>query len=407
MVAGLVLATIALFVALIVNGMSPHAPRGSTSRVEPPTARDPDDAREPVRNVAPNAPVSPADAPSSSGETAAPPATPAEVYRAHMAEARKALLAKGRYPNESQSLATKTDLLLPHHVEPTMRGLSGGSGSGMSEREAAQRVRIAQHQDRLFVMPGQDALASFEAMSGGKPANINITRSDLIREGKGGAPPTVVGHVNWKDDGVKPDELPGDGTWTGVVEMPKDGVAAGLTLAVDIESNGEKGTLAFQFVQTASPPAKFTQTARWAIEDGSVVFYVGIQIDRPGLYDIVARVYDNVGTPVTYCRYLHQLTPDVHEVRLLAFGALLLDEGAVPPLVLRDVEGHRLLPDTHPDRELLEEWPANFKTGPFDVHKLSSAPYKDPTKPARIEDFDRATAAGLANTPGAAPAASH
>jgi hypothetical protein len=239
----------------------------------------------------------------------------------------------------------------------------------------------------------------FQALAEDKPASVNITRSELVREGKAGAPGTVVGRVEWKDDGVPPDESAGDGSWTGVVVMPPDGVAAGLTLSVDLESSGEKGTLAFQFVQTASPPGRFTKTARFAIEEGSVAFYVGIQIGTPGLYDIVARVYDSAGAPLVYCRSLSQLTTDVREVRLVAFGALLLDEGATPPLVLRDIEGHRLLKDAYPDRELIEEWSGNFKTSAFDMQKLSHEAYKDADTQRRLDVLDQSTKAGLASFP--------
>jgi hypothetical protein len=178
---------------------------------------------------------------------------------------------------------------------------------------------------------------------------------------------------------------------------PSDGVASQLMLFVDVESTGEKGTLAFPFIQTVSPPGRFTKTARSAIENGSLVYYVGVQIDRPGLYEIVGRIYDSTGAPMVYCRFLEQLTESSKEVRLLAFGKLLLDEGAVPPLVLKDIEGHRMVMGQHPDRELMDEWPGNVKSIPFDPKTLSHSDYEGADKQRRIADLDKATQDGLAN----------
>ena len=328
-------------------------------------------------------------------------ATPEQRFRRRMEETRQALLSKHKYPDESQPLATKSDLLLPHHVEPVFRGLGGMTPQGAARGAQPGKVQITQHQDRLYLMPGQNAVASFTAVSGTTPSPINITRSELVREGASGTPGTVLSSVTFLDDGKPPDEIASDGTWTATVVTPNDGVASGLTLFLDLDSDGEKGTLSFPFIQTASPPGKFTQTARAALEAGSVAFYVGVSLQRAGLYEIIARLYDSNGAPVAYLRFLGQLTTDVTEVRMLAFGRLLLDEGAVPPLLLRDVEGHRMVLGQYPDREVMEEWPGGFKTEAYDIHSFSSADYVDPQKQSQLDALDKATKDGVANINGA------
>ena len=323
------------------------------------------------------------------------------MFRARMDETKKALLAKHRYPAMSQPLSTKTDLLLPHHVEPTVRMLGGLSDPSAPPGTAPTpgKVKIQQNQDRLYLQPGQSAVASFQALLlDGSTAPVTITRSDLTREAQpdGGAA-SVVANVSFHDDGVAPDEVASDGTWTGTVTPPNDGVPCGMTLFVDVDSGGEKGTLAYEFVETAAAPARFTQTARDALEEGSVAFYVGIAVDVPGLYEIIARVYDSTGAPISYVRFLDQLGTSSTEVRLAVFGGLLVDEGAVPPLVLREVEGHMMLLDQYPDRAMMADWPANYTSAKYDIGQFTTKPYVDPQKQAQLTALEKATQDGVDN----------
>jgi hypothetical protein len=308
------------------------------------------------------------------------------MFLARMNETKKALLAKHRYPSMSQPLSTKTDQLLPHHVEPVIRML-GGVGDPSAPPgtpKAPGKVKIQQNQDRIYLSPGQNAVASFQAMLlDGGPAPVTITRSDLT--------------VEAQPDGVAPDEVGSDGTWTGNVVVPPDTAPAGMNLFVDVTSGDETGTLAFPFVETASAPGKFTQTARDGLEDGSVAFYVGVEIDRPGLYEIIARVYDSTGAPISYVRFLDTLTQASTEVRLAVFGGLLVDEGAVPPLVLRDVEGHRMVLNQYPDREMMDDWAANYTSAKYDISQFTTKPYIDPEKAAQMTALEKATQDGVAN----------
>jgi hypothetical protein len=330
-----------------------------------------------------------------------PSATPEELFLARMDETKKALLAKRRYPAMSQPLATKTDLLLPHHVEPTVRMLGGFSDPSAppGTPPTPGKVKIQQNQDRIYLTPGQSAVASFQALLlDGGAAPVTITRSDLTREAQpdGGAA-AVVANVAFHDDGVAPDEIASDGTWTGTVTPPNDDIPSGMTLFVDVASGGETGTLAFPFIETAAAPARFTQTARDALEEGSVAFYVGIAVDVPGLYEVVARVYDSTGAAISYLRFLDQLGQASTEVRLAVYGGLLVDEGAVPPLILRDVEGHMMLLNQYPDRAMMADWPANYTSAKYDIGSFTTSPYVDPQKQAQLGALDKATQDGIAN----------
>ena len=320
---------------------------------------------------------------------AAPSAKPEseeEHFRARMAETRAVLLEKTRYPMSSRPLAGKTDLLLPHHAEPIFRGL-GPNGPG--------RIRITQTQDRVFISPGEPAEVTITATSSdGAPVSLEFVRSDLVKQ-TDGRPDGVLGHAAFHTGNIP-------GLWTATVATPADGNPTGMALMVDARANGEQGTLVFQFIQTASPPAAFTQTARDALEEGSVAIYVGVTIERAGTYEIVGRLYDTTGRPIAYMRFLEELSKDSHEVRLLAFGKVIVDEGAVPPFVLRDVEGARILTGQYPDRELMQTWPGDYTTAKYDLASISSRDYNGADRQDKIQALDHAAEEGLANIKAAA-----
>ncbi|MEO8874107.1 MAG: choice-of-anchor X domain-containing protein, partial [Polyangiaceae bacterium] len=342
-----------------------------------------------------------------------PQMTDEQRFLSRMAETKKALLEKTRYPLSSRPLALKTDLIDPHHVEPIFRGLNGN-------HDGNHRVAITQNQDRLLLTPGQSATVSITALAENKPVAVTFQRSTLVpmiedaNQNAQAGPP--LGNVNFHDDGVAPDLLASDGTWTGTVSTTSGAAAGGLELLVDAQAEGESGTLIFNFTQTPQAPASFTQTARDVLESGSIAIYVGVSVQQAGRYEIVGRLYDANGAPLVYMRFIDQLTPETKEVRLLAYGAVILDEGGVPPFVLRDVEGSFFVVGGFPDRQPMVDWPANYTTAKYSLSSLTNADNNDADKQRKIDALDKATQEGLANIrsgtptvppPAAAGAGSH
>jgi hypothetical protein len=311
------------------------------------------------------------------------------MFLAQQAETRQTLISKFRYPLGSQPLALKTDMLMPHHVEPLMRALSTEKGDG--------KLRVEQNQSRVYLRPGQTAVASFKILYEGHPTNIDIQASNLTREANGPAPEAKVASIAFHDDGVAPDEIGGDGVYTAIVATPSDNPPCGMNLFVDLASNGESGRLVFPFIQTGPEPAKFTHEARVALEDGSVVFYAGITVEQPGLFEILGRVYDSTGAPAVLCRFHDQLTTDTREIRLVAYGKVLLDEGAVPPLTLRDLEGWRFSLGQYPDRDLMDDWEGGVVSPAYSIGSFTQQSWNGPDLQSQLEAFDTSTAAGLAN----------
>jgi hypothetical protein len=203
--------------------------------------------------------------------------------------------------------------------------------------------------------------------------------------------------VAFHDDGVPPDALAGDGVFSATVpptlEVAK-GFSGELLVEVDVEVAEETGTLQFRFAQTAAVPARFTKTARDAVEGGSLAIYLGIEVLEAGRYDLRGRLYDAKGAPVAFMTYVGELGPSAREVRLFAYGKLLRDQGAVPPFVLKDIEGWRYLEGQYPDREQMEMWTEGTTTAAYDASALTDQPWEAPEKQAKLRSFDDAVKRG-------------
>ncbi|MEO9236426.1 MAG: choice-of-anchor X domain-containing protein [Polyangiaceae bacterium] len=365
-----------------------------THRVAEPSVESSDLAENkpivPIPNVSRPATVT------SSGafQTDTPEMTDEQRFAARMRETKNALLEKTRYPMSSRPLAMKTDLLEPHHVEPIMRGLNGNPGGN-------HRVAITQNQDRLLLTPGQSATVSITAMADNKPVTVTFSRSVLVpmiedanQNAVAGSP---VGNVSFHDDGVAPDTIASDGIWTGTVSTSSAAPSGGLELLVDASAEGENGTLIFNFTQVQAAPASFTQTARDVLENGSIAIYVGVSVQQAGRYEIVGRLYDANGLPIVYMRFIDEMTPDTKEVRLLAYGAVILDEGGVSPFTLKDVEGSMLVVGGFPDREPMTDWRGPYTTANYALSSLTNADNDDADKQRKIKALDKATQDGIDN----------
>jgi hypothetical protein len=279
-------------------------------------------------------------------------------------------------------------MLMPHHVEPVLRGLSA-TGDG--------KLSVEQNQSRIYLRPDQTAVASIKILYAGKPTPVDFSSTDLNREAVGSGPDTKVGSVNFHDDGVAPDEIASDGVWTANVSMPSGNPPSGMKLLVKLSSNGESGQLFFPFIQTGPSPAEFTQNVRVAFEDGSVAFYVGVNVTNPGPFEILGRVYDSAGTPVALCRFHDNLAAGTQEVRFVAYGKLLLDEGAIPPLTLQDLEGWRFSLGQYPDRDVMDEWAGGVTTPAYDVSLFTGQDWNGGDMQSQLQALDQSTADGLAN----------
>jgi hypothetical protein len=101
---------------------------------------------------------------------------------------------------------------------------------------------------------------------------------------------------------------------------------------------------------------------REAIEDGSLAFYLGVDVHEAGRYVISARVDDANGQPFALLGFNDEVGSGQQAFRLALFGKLVRDAQPAFPLRLRDVEAFVLRPDTFPDRSLMPRLPGVVHT---------------------------------------------
>lgn len=287
-----------------------------------------------------------------------------EARRLHRLE-RSRLAREGyrTHPPYSRPLAENEDLIVPEQIAPTVRPLARSRSDGK-----APSVVVRQTQDRVFLRPGTVASVGLEATVEGQQVKVSVLSAVLVRFA--GAPPVAsepVLEVPFAPAGpavaasfaAPPEAL---GSYTG-----------DLLLRVEAEAAGERGALVYAFVYTGAPPAAFTGATRDRLEDGSVVFRAGVDVHRPGRYRIAGRVDDSAGNPLALARFDGELPAGRLEIPLVLFGKIARDASAVPPFVLRDLEGFRLLDGVHPDRETLEPWTGPYRSQRYRIEDLSPA----------------------------------
>jgi hypothetical protein len=284
-----------------------------------------------------------------------------------------------RYPPMSRPIAEQLDQLRPHALLPTVRPL---------DPNRPDKAMLRQEQDRLYLVPGETAIVTLAASVAGTSATVVVDKAELARlEGTPTLLSAPIARVMFMDDGVAADAVANDGILSAAVLPPIArlvGVAGDLRLTVSVRVNGEQGEASFPFVYTGEPPARFTGTAREAVEDGSLALYVGVEIRRAGRYVVVGRLYDAADRPVAFLQQNDMVETAAREVRLLAFGKVLRDAGAGSPFTLRDIQGWRMFEGDYPDRELLEMWTGPYKTASYPAEIFSDREWDSPSKRNRL-----------------------
>jgi hypothetical protein len=162
--------------------------------------------------------------------------------------------------------------------------------------------------------------------------------------------------IPFVDDGTGADPVPNDGAFAGVLAPAQTGLAAfNGTIRTEVRYNvgGKTGVMQFDVIYTPELPAVWTGAPREAVEEGSLVFHLPLDVRMPGRYIVNGRVDDARGQPVALLTFNEVLGPGPNDIKLTMFGKLLRDQTPAAPLTLRDVDGYLLKENTDPDRALL------------------------------------------------------
>lgn len=116
---------------------------------------------------------------------------------------------------------------------------------------------------------------------------------------------------------------------------------------------GKSGALNFDVIYSPQLPAVWSGPVREAMEDGSLVFYLPLEVRQAGRYVVHGRIDDARGVALALLTFNELLPAGPAEVRLSMFGKLVHDRRPALPLTLRDVDGYLLRENLDPDRATL------------------------------------------------------
>ena len=260
-------------------------------------------------------------------------------------------LAGSQYPPDSRPAAQNPDQLHPNQpvTEMNPMRLDGGGNSAT--------VFLQTSQSRVYLAAGEAAAFSLRAVDAqGAAVPLVITRAVAQGMTYGASRPTPQVALPFVDDGGGADPVAGDDAWAGVLAPGQTGLAGfhgTIRTEVGYNAGGRKGFALFDVVYTPVLPATWTGQVREAVDQGSLSFYLGLDVRRPGRYIIEGRVDDAAGRPFALASFNEVLAAGAREVKLTVFGKLMTDERPALPLRLRDVDGYLLRENVDPDRLLV------------------------------------------------------
>jgi len=277
------------------------------------------------------------------------------LWEGRLERARQALQgyqAAAMYPHESRPLSEHPDQLRPFAPITEERALRVPGGS------SPQGVRLRTTQERVFASGMESSRITLTlTYEQGRTLPLRVQRAvqkEVTPPGATARTAEVALAVN--DTGTQGDLVAGDGTWSVLMQPGAQGFAnfAGtVRLELNLEYAGQPGFLYFDLIYSPEQAATWLPGVREAATPAGLDFYVKAQVQRPGRYVITGRVDDARGTPLALVQFNGEVGAGAVEFKLPVFGKLIRDARPEFPLVLRDVEGFLLKPDTFPDRVML------------------------------------------------------
>ena len=260
-------------------------------------------------------------------------------------------LMSSQYPVGSRPMADNPDQDRPNDPVAATNPMhldGGGANTG---------VRLQTSQSRVYMASGESVAFSLRAIDAdGNPLPLVVTRALAQGITYAGTRQTPQVSIPFADDGTGGDAVSGDGAFTGVLAPAQSGLApfnGTIRTEVRYSVGGKNGLVQFDVIYTPELPAVWTGAPREAVEEGSLVFHLPLDVRMPGRYIVNGRVDDARGHPVALLTFNDVLGPGPNDIRLTMFGKLVRDKSPTPPLTLRDVDGYLLKENTDPDRALL------------------------------------------------------
>ncbi|OON63853.1 hypothetical protein B0920_11060 [Massilia sp. KIM] len=312
-----------------------------------------------------------------------------------------------KYPHESRPITEHPDQAFPNQpVTEThpLRPADGGPDTGA--------VLLQTSQSRVYLAAGESVAFSLRAVDPkGQTLPLVVTRAVAQGMTYGASRPTPQVSLPFADDGGGADPVAGDGAHAGVLAPAQSGLAGfhgTIRTEVRYSAGGRSGFVLFDVIHTPVLPANWTGRVREGSEDGSLNFYLGLDVRQPGRYVVNGRIDDARGKPFALASFNEPLGPGVQEIKLTVFGKLMTDAAPALPLVLRDVDGYLLRENVDPDRLLLPRLEGKVHTSrALSLKGYSNAEWQGEERSRYLAEYardrDAARARLAAFDPGQAP----
>lgn len=306
-----------------------------------------------------------------------------------------------RYPPDSRPLTEKmVDLLEPNKMESSRfkaykRGNDPKTGSPDYYFQITGPSRL--------VFGEQPILFRFRAWKAGTDETVkpNFKEARIRSDFKSGRQP--LADVEFRDDGQNGDRRAGDGTWSYQWEHPGEGRKYWGELNIYVIftlPDTKELKLELPFFATPKPPARFTGEFEEKLEDGSLVIYAGLQVDKKGHYIIEANLErQSDGKPCCYAYQNGPLETGEQAVRLVFFGKIFHDKELEGKFRLTDLRGYRqnnpfelkdmakiatgelkVKPQEEPQKEMVKPWYEEYVTGEYSLRDFSPEEFDSPQK---------------------------
>ncbi len=275
-----------------------------------------------------------------------------QSWRERLTQAREALAAyeaHARYPHQSRPASEHPDQLRPFDPIAEEHPLRTPGGTAM------QDVKLLTTQERVFASgPETNKVTVSLQTKDGKPVPLRFTQAvlkEVTEPGRTGQ--TAQRTLVPADDGRDGDSQAGDGIYSTVMRPSLQGFgsfAGRVRLELWMEYGGQPGFIFFDLIYDPGVAASWLPGVKETIERGALAMDLRLNVARAGRYVVTGRIDDANGQPLALALFNEELTPGEQPVRLWVHGRLLHDKAPAFPLVLRDVDGFLLKPDTTPDR---------------------------------------------------------
>ena len=310
--------------------------------------------------------------------------------------------AASRYPPGSRPMLENADQDRPNDpaVSTDPMRLDGDASD--------DTVRLQTSQSRVYLGAGESAAFTLRAIDAeGRTLPLEIDGAFAQGLGQGGQASRTA--LQFADDGGGPDAAANDGTFSGALDPARGSLArveGSIRTEVGYQVNGKHGVLQFDVIHTPQLPAVWAGPVRAAVEQGSLNFYLPLDVRQGGRYLVSGRADDARGQSFALLSFNEVLKPGPNEVKLVAFGKLVRDGQPALPLSLRDVEGYLLKDAGDPDRALLPRLEGKVATSTAqDAAGFSNAEWQSEQKSRYLAEFARDLTDARARLAAADPAA--